>query len=191
MKDQKSEKNNEFKLLMEQEGVQPLISKKHFDLDKTPHAQVTPESPQHYSTPSIPKNLQTEQNKLPTQPTVHHRIAREEKFSVSHSDSDRKILKDVTQGKISPFAVLDLHGMTLAEAEIAFSRFLAKARKYDWYLVKVIHGKGGREIEQYPVLKNQMYRWLKAIPEVRAFCSAAEKYGGAGAVYVVLDFGGA
>jgi DNA-nicking Smr family endonuclease len=90
-------------------------------------------------------------------------------------------------GKIQPAATLDLHGLTMPEAEIALERFLHKADQQDWMVVKVIHGKGSQTAHQYPVIKNLVNQYLRAHPHVLAFTSTPPRFGGTGAVYVWLQ----
>jgi DNA-nicking Smr family endonuclease len=95
--------------------------------------------------------------------------------------------RELRAGNIQPSAILDLHGLTFSEAEIALVNFLNTAYQQEWMMVKIIHGKGGQSTPSYPVLKNFVNRFLRMQPHVLAFTSTPPRFGGTGAVYVWLD----
>lgn len=113
--------------------------------------------------------LQPEQSLYFHQPGVQHRT-----------------MQLMRRGQISIDAELDLHGKNLDEAEQALSHFLSRAFEHQWRCVLVIHGKGAHSQASAPVLKNRVNQWLRAHPQVLAFCSATPFQGGVGAVYVLL-----
>lgn len=82
---------------------------------------------------------------------------------------------------------LDLHGMTRAEARLAFLGFLADASQRSLRCVRIVHGKGRGSGDRGPVLKAALNRWLRRHDAVCAFCSARRPDGGTGALYVLLD----
>lgn len=88
-------------------------------------------------------------------------------------------------GEIRPTATLDLHGATVSEARELLSQFLSFCLTNGHRCVRIIHGKGKLDLDP-PVLKNHINNWLPQYPDVLAFCSAKQKDGGAGAVYVLL-----
>ncbi|MGH8274288.1 MAG: Smr/MutS family protein [Gammaproteobacteria bacterium] len=98
----------------------------------------------------------------------------------------KRVIRRLRRGQISVEAVLDLHGMTLAEAREEFARFLVNARARDLTCVRIIHGKGFRSGRRGPVLKRAVARWLSDRHEVLAYASARPMDGGTGAVYVLL-----
>jgi DNA-nicking Smr family endonuclease len=91
--------------------------------------------------------------------------------------------------KFSVDAELDLHGLTMEEAHEILYRFLIEATEQQWHWVRIIHGKGSRNEEQQPVLKNKVNYWLRQYAQVLAFCSAKPGHGGVGAVNVLLRRG--
>lgn len=101
-------------------------------------------------------------------------------FSADSSLSD-KILRKLKRGDFSIDASIDLHGYTLAQAEDALEEFMQETLADHCRTVLIIHGKGSQAI-----LKNHLNRWLKDHAQVLAFCSAKQKDGGLGAVYVRL-----
>lgn len=93
----------------------------------------------------------------------------------------RRILR---RGEVRCDATLDLHGLTIAEAETALRQFLQDSRTQRRTCVKIIHGKSRNE--NHPPIKNAVYQWLKAQSWLRGFCSCTPKEGGAGALWVLL-----
>lgn len=99
--------------------------------------------------------------------------------------------KDITQrlhqGDFSVQDYIDLHGMTLSEAEEAFCLFFRDAIKKRLFCVKVIHGRGLRS-PGGPVLKEALKKWLQGNFRkwVLAYSSAKDCDGGLGATYVIL-----
>ena len=92
------------------------------------------------------------------------------------------------RGEFSIQAHLDLHGLTVEEAQNAFDRFLKENIHRGNHTVLIIHGRGlSSPIE--PVLKTNVYNWLSHGPWRRwviAFTSARPCDGGVGASYVLL-----
>ncbi len=82
---------------------------------------------------------------------------------------------------------IDLHGMTLDEAETALSDFFSSSLKKGYSCVKVIHGRGLRS-PRGPVLKKALERFLHRSFRkwVLAYVTARRRDGGLGATYVVL-----
>ena len=109
---------------------------------------------------------------------------------------DKKAFKKLSRGKLTPEARLDLHGMTLAQAQPALTRFVMTSQAKGMRLVLVITGKGksgGDEFGPIPyrkgVLKDQVPRWLASAPLkpiVLQVAQAHGSHGGAGAYYVYL-----
>lgn len=108
---------------------------------------------------------------------------------------DQKKFGKLKRGKLKPEARIDLHGMTLAEAQPALTGFILSAHKQGLRLVLVITGKGKDRDEGGPiptrfgVLKNQVPQWLTMAPLRGAVMQVSEshlKHGGSGAYYVYL-----
>lgn len=97
-----------------------------------------------------------------------------------------KELRQLKRGRIPTDAMLDLHGMTLAEARTALAGFLQHCQDEQVRCVRIVHGKGHRSATGQAVLKTQTDHWLRTRPEVLAFCTAQSADGGTGAVYVLL-----
>ncbi len=108
---------------------------------------------------------------------------------------DAKAFARMSRGKLQPEARLDLHGLTLAEAQPELIRFILNAQSAGLRLVLVITGKGKAGPDHGPipqrmgVLRHQTPLWLRQPPLGPAVLQIAEshlKHGGAGAFYVYL-----
>ncbi|KAF3981082.1 MAG: DNA mismatch repair protein MutS [Methylococcales symbiont of Hymedesmia sp. n. MRB-2018] len=98
----------------------------------------------------------------------------------------KNVLKKLRRGGFGLHASVDLHGLTSREANIQLSRFLQSSIETGCRCIHIIHGKGYRSANKQPVLKNDINVWLRQHKEVLAFCSAPQKEGGTGAVFVLL-----
>jgi DNA-nicking Smr family endonuclease len=99
----------------------------------------------------------------------------------------------MTRGKLAPEARIDLHGMTLAEAQPELLRFILNAQSAGLRLVLVITGKGKMTHDPIPrpigALRHQVPHWLRLPPLAQAVQQVVEahlKHGGSGALYVYL-----
>lgn len=108
---------------------------------------------------------------------------------------DHKTHRQMSQGKISPDARIDLHGMTLSEAQPSLLNFVIGAHARGHRLVLVITGKGraGGIDAPLPVrpgaLRHNVPHWLHMPPLSRIILQvtpAHRRHGGDGAYYVYL-----
>ena len=108
---------------------------------------------------------------------------------------DKRTHRAMSRGKLAPEARLDLHGMTLADAEPALRGFVMASQAAGRRLVLVITGKGGRAREEWPIpvspgaLRRQVPVWLHRPPlagAVQQVVPAHRRHGGDGALYVYL-----
>lgn len=113
-------------------------------------------------------------------------IEQGESISYIRPGAQKALLRKLRRGQFSRSASLDLHGMTIDEARVAISRFIASQRHDARCCIRIVHGKGYRSAQQRPVLKNMLNHWLPQRDDVIAFCSAPVHDGGTGAVYVLL-----
>lgn len=102
------------------------------------------------------------------------------------SDLPHRTLAQLKRGAIAWQAGLDLHGHDLEQARGELESFLHEARANRARCVLVVHGKAWSGAARYPVIKSHVNAWLRELPEVLAFCSAQDRDGGTGAVYVLL-----
>ena len=109
---------------------------------------------------------------------------------------ERRLKRDLARGRAAVDSVLDLHGLTQAEAHHALRGFLIQAQIQDFRLVIVITGKGARSdrdgtdwFHETGVLRRLVPHWLRE-PDLRStvlgFEEAGPGHGGAGALYVRL-----
>ncbi len=101
----------------------------------------------------------------------------------------RRTMRRLARGRYAVQAEIDLHGLTLAEAEPRLRDFIEYSVSSRRQCVRVIHGKGRGSGERGPVLKLAVNRWLRRWDRVLAFVSARQVDGGTGAIYVLLDTG--
>ena len=82
---------------------------------------------------------------------------------------------------------IDLHGMTVGEAEEALNVFFIGAIRKRLSCIKVIHGRGLRS-PRGPVLKEALSKWLHGSFRkwVLAYATAKDCDGGLGATYIIL-----
>lgn len=108
---------------------------------------------------------------------------------------DRKRYTKLKKGRINPEARIDLHGMTIAQAHPALTRFILDAVADERRLVLVITGKGKAKPDNGPiperpgVLRHQVPHWLHTAPlklYVLQITEAHIRHGGQGAYYVYL-----
>lgn len=81
---------------------------------------------------------------------------------------------------------IDLHGMRRDEAREMIVEFLRQAALRGIRCVRIVHGKGLGSINNEPVLKKLVHKWLVQRSDVIAFCQAKPADGGSGAVVVLL-----
>jgi DNA-nicking Smr family endonuclease len=98
----------------------------------------------------------------------------------------RSVLRKLRRGNYAVQDELDLHGSTVAQAEVRLAAFLEQARGQRFACVRIIHGKGLSSPGKNPVIKPKVCRWLRQHGGVLAFTSAPRHDGGSGALYVLL-----
>ncbi len=101
---------------------------------------------------------------------------------------DRALLRGLRRGDFAIQDHLDLHGLPVREARLAFDTFLENSLREGKRALLIIHGRGLSSPSE-PVLKNKVQHWLHRNRWRRwllAYASARSCDGGAGAVYVLL-----
>lgn len=132
----------------------------------------------------------------PVTPPAHD-IAQpiEENVAAQPMSMDRRRFAQMKRGRLKPEARLDLHGLTLAQAHPALTRFILDGVSRGQRLVLIITGKGksrpdsGPIPERHGVLRHQVPHWLNSAPlkaHVLQITEAHVKHGGMGAYYVYL-----
>ncbi len=108
---------------------------------------------------------------------------------------ERRLKRKLSSGKVQVDDVIDLHGLTQAQAHRALTNFIWRAAENGQKLVLVITGKGlasGGEdggLTERGVLRRNVPHWLRAAelrPLVLSIEEAARPHGGGGALYVRL-----
>ncbi|MFV0360952.1 Smr/MutS family protein [Tropicimonas sp.] len=109
---------------------------------------------------------------------------------------DARAYRTMRKGKLRPERRIDLHGMSLARAHPALSRFVIEAQRDGCRLVLVVTGKGKSGTDDggpipvpRGVLRNQVPVWLNLPPLRSLVLQVAEAHlchGGSGAYYVYL-----
>lgn len=84
---------------------------------------------------------------------------------------------------------IDLHGYTLEAALAELQEFLAASSRQGLRKVLVIHGKGYHS-DGKPVLAGAVRRYLESCPLAGQLLVPPAKYGGSGALWVMLRGGG-
>lgn len=113
-------------------------------------------------------------------------VSTDEQLYFHRGGLQQKVLRELRQSQLPIDAELDLHGHTLEQAEKQLHSFLNMAQQQRYRIVHIIHGKGNRSQNEFPLLKNMVNQFLQQAPAVLAYSSAARHQGGAGAVNVVL-----
>jgi len=108
---------------------------------------------------------------------------------------DSKAFGKLRRGKLAPEGRIDLHGMTLGQAQPALLGFIRASHAGGRRLVLVITGKGRHMQDDDPVpsrlgvLRHQVPLWLRSPPLaslVLQVTPAHQRHGGHGAYYVYL-----
>ncbi len=108
---------------------------------------------------------------------------------------DRKAYTRMARGKLKPQAKLDLHGLTLSDAQPELTGFILRTHAAGLRLVLVVTGKGRDRDDGGPIpaprgaLKHQVPMWLARPPLsglVLQVTEAHRRHGGGGAYYVYL-----
>ncbi len=81
---------------------------------------------------------------------------------------------------------LDLHGMRRDEAREMVVEFLKASTLRGIRCIRIVHGKGLGSVNNEPILKKLVFKWLVQRADVMAFCQAKPADGGGGAVIVLL-----
>ena len=109
-----------------------------------------------------------------------------DKLNFQRGSVSRKVMRDLRRGNYAITEEIDLHGMTSNEAHKALHDFIGHCVRRRLGCVRIVHGKGLGSGSRGPILKAGVDRWLRQWDEVLAYCSALDRDGGTGAVYVLL-----
>ena len=98
----------------------------------------------------------------------------------------RMTLRKLRRGTWPVQDSLDLHGNNSDAARLLLQMFLHEAAQRSLRCVLVIHGKGLNSRDGQAVLRKLTRHWLAQHRQVLAYCDAAPRDGGNGAVLVLL-----
>jgi DNA-nicking Smr family endonuclease len=144
----------------------------------------------HLPEPVIRKPVPLSEREREVLQELDRLVAGEVPFDLRDSDEyvegkvpglDPRVLKSLRRGEFTVQADLDLHGLDAATSRQQVEHYLR--------CVRIVHGRGRNSPNGVPVLKPSLPRWLSRGPArhiVLAYSSAAQKDGGAGALYVLL-----
>lgn len=113
-----------------------------------------------------------------------------EEFIQGHAPHvDERLVCALKDGNYAIQGIVDLHGLTRAEAKTRVESFIAESRRLSRRCVLIVHGKGLNSKDHIPVLKEALRSWMcQGVigRSVLAFCTARPCDGGSGALYVLL-----
>jgi len=113
-------------------------------------------------------------------------VGADEVLEYSITGFQPKNRKKLRQGRYNIDCKIDLHGLTVAQSGVKLERFINTCLANSSRCILLIHGRGSRSAENYPVLKSHVNDWLRHCQNIIAFVSALPKDGGSGAMYVLL-----
>ena len=152
------------------------------------------EKPKKASNPSFGK-IRRKYQQLEQQSQTHFRfnpakvsknVSAMQSMLYQQNNVRAKEMELLKQSQIRLADIIDLHGLTILEAEKKLVQFLNEAINHKFKYVRIIHGKGYNSSDEHPALKNLTNQMLRQCDYVIAFCSTPEKDGGVGAVNVML-----
>ncbi|MGI5309578.1 endonuclease SmrB [Rheinheimera sp. WS51] len=100
--------------------------------------------------------------------------------SYVQSGDDAHLSGRLKRGEFQPQVILDLHGLTSAEAKVELAGLLAYCEQKHINCACVVHGKG------LGILARKVPNWLIQHPNVRAFHTAPKSWGKHGALLILL-----
>lgn len=126
-------------------------------------------------------------------PKIARPVSPADQLSAAALRMDARTHRRMSKGKLHPEARLDLHGLTLSEAQPELLHFILRSHANGLRLVLVITGKGRGDHGPLPTrpgaLRYQVPYWLHAAPlsaVVQQVSAAHFRHGGDGAYYVYL-----
>lgn len=118
--------------------------------------------------------------------TVESLLETDDQLSHVRNGVGTDVLKKLRRGYWVIQDEIDLHGLRRDEAREAIVAFLKQAALRGIRCVRVVHGKGLGSVNNEPVLKKLVIKWLAQRQDVIAFTQASPRDGGSGALVVLL-----
>jgi DNA-nicking Smr family endonuclease len=170
---------------LEMAGVTPL---------KEPTRRLTPKppAPDSWKRPQLPDEDATALRRL------SELVSGQGEFDLTFTDEyvegaakglPPAVLDQLRKGLFPVQDYLDLHGLTLNEAETAINEYISLQASLGRSCILIIHGRGHRSLNGIPVLKHNLENLLLRRPikkHILAFTTARPIDGGLGASYVLL-----
>jgi DNA-nicking Smr family endonuclease len=146
----------------------------------------------HYPSRNAPFEPNPRQRELhepvsvPILTAPHDPISADTIIAFSRQGVQTQQLKRLQLGQLQHEAVLDLHHLTVDQAQQAVCAFLHGSQQMKHRCVLIIHGKGYHTMPGQLSLKSYLNTWLPQLPAVLAFHTTTPKHGGSGAVSILL-----
>lgn len=141
------------------------------------------------------KNQKTKPFMPPFSPSTNQ--SQNKKSQPTIESFNQRDARNISSGKQTIDAAIDLHGLTQAQAETALKTFLKRAHLDNKKTVLVITGKGQRRkshersfelgAPEPGIIKRSVPNWLDDMPDVvLSYTTSHSRHGGEGALYVRL-----
>lgn len=178
----------------------PLTPQEEHRLFQEAMADVTPlffDHFRHPPRPCAPRVVPDGERDHPAVEALHRLVEKGQGFVVAQTSEymeaagpgvSPEIPRRLHRGYFAIQSHVDLHGLSVPQAEAAVHRFISEAIREGKRAVLVVHGRGLTSPGK-PILKNKVYYWLTRGPlrkHVIALTSARPCDGGTGATYVLL-----
>jgi DNA-nicking Smr family endonuclease len=102
----------------------------------------------------------------------------------ARDDVFRDEMKKLRRGDYTPDLLLDVHGLTQLQTKRELAALIVACRREQIHCACIMHGHGKH------ILKQRIPLWLAQHPDVVAFHQAAQKWGGAAALLVLIELAG-
>lgn len=112
-------------------------------------------------------------------------VNKDEELDAEESAEEERSISRERLAQQKPDSVIDLHGLSLEEAERRLSLFMADASRRGDAKVLIIHGKGTHSADE-PVLRRAVQKFLETCPVAGKRGFADKRQGGNGATWVML-----
>lgn len=162
------------------------IGKDVVRLDVSDRASVERKRPKPVPVQRIADEKRVLQESLSDEFSVENLLDTDDQLSFRRDGIGPDIVKKLRRGHWVIQDELDLHGMRRDEAREMVVEFLKMASMRGIRCIRIVHGKGLGSVNNEPVLKKLVFKWLVQRADVMAFCQAKPVDGGGGAVVVLL-----
>ncbi len=166
-------------------GTKPISEKKiEIQQPKNRRTHSKTKITKHHATSS--NNAPTKQISVYTNTDYITEVSGEEQLFFARTGLQTKTIRQLRKGQLPIEAKIDLHGLTINEAEAALTEFLNNCRQQHIRHILVVHGKGSHSTNSITTIKSAVNAWLREPDFILAFCSAQPHHGGTGALYALL-----